>query len=179
MRQPVRALEGAGTGRARGSRAGLRRQDRRVDECARRTPERSHRPSPRRLSGGVSLLACPLGSTEAARWTVVARSPSRRGDRPGAQANPSVAPGQSATVSFEVAAGRVPVLRASADRRSDGMEDLGPRLCSGYGTSRAKTAVGGSDYAMQFDHRDPATKVDLVTKMIGRASDARILAEAA
>ncbi len=33
--------------------------------------------------------------------------------------------------------------------------------------------------AMDFDHRDPATKVQAVTRMIGRAGTARILAEVA
>jgi hypothetical protein len=36
-----------------------------------------------------------------------------------------------------------------------------------------------SPYAMEFDHRDPATKVHGVTSMIGRASVAGILAEVA
>ena len=99
----------------------------------------------------MSLLACPLGSTEAARWTVAARSPSRLGDRTGAQANPSVAPRQSETVSFEVAAGCVPGLTGvsrSTKPRDGGRRDLGPchktgRRVRGGPIDTDRTAVHG------------------------------------
>jgi hypothetical protein len=67
---------------------------------------------------------------------------------------------------------RVEEMRARRASHRELLRELRERACADCGQCFPH-------YVMQFDHRDPATKNDVVTRMVGRAGKDRILAEAA
>ena len=67
---------------------------------------------------------------------------------------------------------RIEYMRKRARAQAQLLDELRDVPCHDCGQRSAP-------YVMQFDHRDPATKTHFVSRMIGRASTARILAEVA
>jgi hypothetical protein len=68
--------------------------------------------------------------------------------------------------------GRTPGLRERWRRNADLLDQLRSVPCVDCGRSFAQCS-------MEFDHRDPTTKVDAVTQMIANSSEDKLLAEAA